>query len=103
MKTIDLTTESGIEKARTFLSTAALLNPGFALVKWALDKLFTTPEEQGKTVERLIEAGKKQGVDEMKIVMKDKGGLTIKVPNEGCEIDVHAGKNQTTVVHVKYK
>ncbi|MBD5368119.1 MAG: hypothetical protein HDR83_02485 [Bacteroides sp.] len=105
MKKFDLTTQAGVALAQNFLGTSLIGNGGplFIVGKYLLDKLFTTPEEQGKVVQNLIEKGKKEGVDEMEIELKDRGGLAFNAPIEGCNIDVHVGKDQKMRIKVKYK
>lgn len=103
MKKFDLTTSEGLSIAKSFLGKEILSHPLIVLGKMILDKLFSTPEEQGKVVRELIEKGKREGVDEMEIEMYDKGGLDIDAPIEGCKIQAHIGKNQKTRIHVKYK
>lgn len=73
------------------------------LGKYIVDKLFSSPEEQGKVARDLIIAGKKEGVDEMEIELSDNGGFDVNIPLDGVKIDVHIGKNQKTKIKVKYK
>ena len=105
MKKFDLTTQDGVALAQNFLGRSLIGNGGPLLMigKYLLDKLFTTPEEQGEVVQNLIEKGKQEGVDEMEIELKDRGGLSFNAPIEGCNIDVHVGKDQKTTIKVKYK
>ena len=39
----------------------------------------------------------------MEIELKDRGGLAFNAHIEGCNIDVHVGKDQKMRIKVKYK
>ncbi len=79
MKKFDLTTQSGLVLAQNFLGQTLITSPILILGKYIFDKLFSTPEEQGKVVRDLIEKGKKEDVDEMEIELIDKGGLNLNI------------------------
>ncbi len=68
-----------------------------------LDKIFSTPEEQGRIINDIIEKGRKEGVDEMEIEFHDKGGFNLNAPIDGCKVDVHIGKDQNVRLNVRYK
>lgn len=108
MHKFDLTTINGVKKAEEFFGLSlglglGLFNPTLVLGKWLIDKLFSTPEEESRAISQLIEKGRQDGVSEMEIIIKDKGGLNLNVPIEDCKIEAHAGKNQKTIIKVKYK
>lgn len=109
----DLTTPEGFGKVAEFLSNDKimkgfrLLFPGHALLlklgKTLMDKVFSTPEEMGKVVNDLIKEGKEQGVEEMEIKMKDKGGINLDgIVCDACNVNFHIGKDQEIIMNVKY-
>lgn len=111
----DLTTSEGLGKVSEFLSNKkvalglGMMFPIPSLLYYAgkamMDKIFTTPEEQKNVVADLIKEGKKQGVEEMEIIMKDRGGLDLgaNIPGDiPVDIKFHAGKDQEIVMKVKY-
>ncbi|MDE6338333.1 MAG: hypothetical protein K2K97_00920 [Muribaculaceae bacterium] len=105
MEKFDLTTKDGIIKVAKFLNGGRFLEffPLVNLAKILIERIFTKPEETGKVVQDIIEKGKKEGVDEMEIKIKDGSGVNLKVPVDGAEIKLGIGKDNETIIRVKYK
>ena len=111
----DLTTPEGFEKVAEFLSNDKIIK-GFQLLfpvhglllnlgKTLMDKFFSTPDEMGKVVKDIIKEGKERGVDEMEIIMKDRGGINLGGKFFGevkADVNFHCGKDQEIVMKVKY-
>ena len=103
MKNCDLTTSEGKQDALVAIGLE-LPKP---LIYYVLKSIFGSTnsnsiESQADQAEKLIEAGKKQGVDEMTITMDDLKGLKINTP-EDVSLNVEMGSHRKMTLHVKYK
>lgn len=97
-KTFDLTTKEGMDYINNVLMT-------YMVPLYAIRKIFgsaPSPEEQAKTAENLIVAGKKNGAKKMDIEISSEAGAHFTCPIEGVEISMGAGSNGNVKVHVEY-
>lgn len=97
-KTFDLTTKEGMDYINNVLMT-------YMVPLYAIRKIFgsaPSPEEQAKTAESLIVAGKKNGAKKMDIEISSEAGGHFSCPIEGVEISMGAGSNGNVKVHVEY-
>lgn len=102
MKNFNLTTQKGVMEAYNYAFSEYLdLIP--RSIKSPIERIFASPQEQQKLVEDIIKKGKEEGVDSIEIELKDKGGINLDMPIEGCEIKGNIGKNQEYRINVKYK
>lgn len=62
----------------------------------------TTLKRQEEAAKTLIEEGRKNGVDEMEIIINNFGGVKVDVPSD-VKIDVCVGNNDNMTLKVKYK
>ena len=60
-------------------------------------------EEQRETAIKIIQAGKKNDVDELEITMSEKAGLSLGSSVEGFPVEVVAGTSGKMTLKVKYK
>lgn len=93
----DLTTDQGVLKAIVLLGT-----PIPSILAFLRDFFNTDTSKQAEMVERLIRQGKKDGVDEMEIKLKKFAGISLNIP-EDVNIELKAGKDEETIIKVKYK
>jgi hypothetical protein len=123
----DLTTKKGVKDANTWASTAvevtiistvlstlsavtatsvaplALLAYGaYKVGKFALSS-DDANVKQAKAAEALIEAGRKNGVDEMTITIDHQSGVHLDNNMKGVSLKVGAGSNGKINLQVKYK
>jgi len=78
--------------------------PQFRLIKWVLNKLLPpSVEQQIKVLPDLLEAGKKNGVDEMEVEVDNKVGAYFKSPIEGVNIEAGVGSKNTMKLKIKYQ
>lgn len=104
MNKFDLTTNQGLDKALKFVGDNLIMfNPLVALGKSLIERIFHSPEEEGKMVASLIEKGKKAGVAEMEITVNKKNGLHFNVPIEDVDIKFMVGGDGEAKIKVKYK
>lgn len=102
MKKFDLTTKEGInDVVRNFIC----INPMFALGKYVIDKIFIESEDkQRELAEKIIIEGKKQGVDELEIKVKNFRGVNFNLPiDDNVKIESSLGANNEMKIKVKYK
>ena len=101
IKKYDLNTPEGIQQVKKVLW---LTSPVLAVGELFISKIFGNPtvDEQAKLAVELIKTGKKEGVDEMEISMKDKKGFELDVPIDGVEINTSLGGKGEMIVKVKY-
>lgn len=102
MKRFDLTTKEGINEV---FSSFICINPMFALGKYFIDKIFIESEDkQRELTEKIIIEGKKQGVDELEIKVKNFRGASLNLPLEdSAKIESQVGNNNEMIIKVKYK
>lgn len=103
MKKFDLTTKEGLNEI--VKSNFICINPLFALGKYVIDKIFIESEDkQRELAEKIIVEGKRQGVDELEIKVKNFSGASFNLPLEdSVKIESHIGINNEIVIKVKYK
>lgn len=100
---LDLTTKEGLDNANKALM---IINPILGIGVLGFRKLFASvpsAEEQKETAIKLIEEGKKNGVESMDIEISGEAGAHFSVPIEGVDISMGAGSKGNIHVHVKYK
>jgi len=98
----DLTTQAGLNAAMRVLEgrpDLAMLEYGYRLVKDFFSS--NDAEKQAEAARVLIEEGKKQGVDEMEIVLNNTKGFKLNIPLEGGKIDTLLGNDGK--IHLKVK
>lgn len=103
MKKFDLTTKEGLNEI--VKSNFICINPLFALGKYVIDKIFIESEDkQRELAEKIIIEGKKQGVDELEIKVKNFRGSEFNLPvDESVKIGLRLGANNEMIIKVKYK
>lgn len=97
-KTFDLTTKEGMDYINNVLMT-------YMVPLYAIRKIFgsaPSPEEQAKTAESLIVAGKKNGAKKMDIEISSEAGAIFTCPIKGVNISMGVGSKGKTKVHVEY-
>lgn len=99
MKRYDLTTKDGFKNAASIIAEP----PIFWLFRIIFERAVPSHEEQRKTAEELIKAGKENGVDEMEITISKGVEGKINVPMDDVKIDVGASIGDKVTVKVKYK
>lgn len=107
MEKFDLTTNDGLTNGRKYLEFGLMAaSPAYWVYKLAKSFLGSapTPEQQRKTAEDLIKAGRDNGVDEMEIEINKEAGIKLKSKLEkDCDIETFAGRNDAIKMKVKYK
>ena len=93
----DLTNKKGMLHA--YNQMYSIPKMAYELIK---DFLSTDTTKQAKTVEDIIRAGRGNHVDMMEIKLKKFWGGKINVP-EDINIDMKLGKDEETIIKVKYK
>jgi hypothetical protein len=113
--TFNLTTTDGWKKANKFLGSLglALLGPIVGTIPLLILeglKLFSpgiTAKKQADAAKEIIEAGRKNNVDEMEITMSSEAGAKLKVNAnyEGLPIDIEGrlGSEGKIIMKIKYK
>lgn len=103
MKKFDLTTKEGLNEV--FSSGLICMNPMFVLGKYLIDKIFIESEDkQRELAEKIIIKGKKQGVDELEIKVKNFRGASFNLPiDESVKIESRFGNDNEMTIKVKYK
>lgn len=103
MKKFDLTTKEGVSEV--FSSGLICINPMFALGKYFIDKFFIASEDkQRELAEKIIIEGKKQGVDELEIKVKNFRGASFNLPvDDSVKIESRFGADNKMTIKVKYK
>jgi len=73
--------------------------------KYVAEKIFSndTIKAQQEAAEKLIIAGKANGVDEMEITVNNTRGFKINIPVDGVKIDTAVGADEKMIIKVKYK
>lgn len=104
----DLTTSSGFEGAIGFLKNnyvdlLLLGNPLLLVGKKIIERFVSTPKQQTECAKKLIEAGRREGADEMEITLDRKAGFHVNVPEEVGKCEVHLGSDEKIHLKVKYK
>lgn len=107
MKKIDLTTKKGLLDASRFMGieSAPLLLAG-ELIQKLVKSIFDSDsvKKQGEVLDKLIEKGKKSGVKEMVIKIKNKKGFNFDMPTkDGVTINTLLGSDETMNIRVTYK
>lgn len=83
--------------------TIPIFDPVFDGLKQLFKSVFPTTKEQADCAEKLIKAGKENGVDEMEIILdKDIGGK-VKVPEKFGKTEAFLGSEGKVHIKVKYK
>lgn len=99
----DLTTKEGLNDVlkRNFIN----VNPIFMLVMYVSEKLFIESEDkQREMAKEIIAEGKKQGVDELEIKVKNFRGGKLNFPvDKDIKIETHLGQENKMIIKVKYK
>ncbi len=114
MKKFDLTTLVGINLANNYVQgiiydpkTPETMIPSFyELLKLLLGGLFGNKEqkEQSEAIEKLIEAGKREGVDEMEVTIRTTKGLKLNIPEaEEIKVDTTLGSDEKIKLRIRYK
>lgn len=103
MEKFDLTTKEGKEKAKKFAMAQLAIFP--PVLYFVFERIFNSDsiEKQAEAVEKIIEAGKKNGTDELEIKMKNTKGFKLNVPLEVVKIDTGIGSDEEMTLRVKYK
>lgn len=87
----------GTESAPLFLAGELIQK----LVKSIFDS--DSVKKQGEVLDKLIEKGKKSGVKEMNIKIKNKKGINFNMPIEdGVKIETLLGSDETMNIHVTF-
>jgi hypothetical protein len=99
----DLTTKDGFSKATQFFDKY-----GWAIVPipWLLKKTFSpeiSTEKQVEAAEKLIKAGKNEGVKEMHLKVSHDAGVKLGTNVEGVPLKIKIGNNGSMDVKVVYK
>lgn len=106
MEKFDLTTKEGREEAKKFaMALLPYVSPVLAVGYFVFERIFNSDsiEKQAEAAEKIIEAGKKNGTDELEIKMKNTKGFKINVPLEDVKIDTVIGDDEEMTLRVKYK
>lgn len=102
-KMYDLTDKKTLSKTiDNLVATHPLLNIGKTLI----DKVFSkdTIEVQNITAKELIEEGRRNGVDEMEIIIDNSRGMKFDVPlEEGERINTMVGADEKLHIKIKFK
>ena len=102
---IDLTTKEGISKTLSLVAFTSI--PLLYLAIKLYDKIKISQQEelkiQQQAVEKLIEQGHEQGVDNMQIKINHIKGFKLNLPADKFQIDTTMGEDKSMTLNVKYK
>ena len=103
MRTFDLTTQVGRNIAKDYVSSYLRYGIYGILYKIAKD-IFDSDsvKKQSEAIEKLIVAGRKEGVDEMEIKIENSKGLKLKI-SEDIKVDTILGSDEKIKLRIKYK
>lgn len=109
MSNFDLTEKNGLNKAINYIKCNKFLSIYFLPYTLAYDgfnKLLSSSDkniDQAKTVEQLIEKGKKNGVKKMTITLESSAGFNVEAPIEGVSIKASLGSKGKMTLEIEYK
>ena len=103
MTEYDLTTESGLDKAKKLIKEFLKSNP-IVMVYELLDDCLNgnNPEKQSKAVSEIIKAAAASDVEEIKITLENLKGIKILIPIDDAKADAHVGVDGKLHLHVKF-
>ncbi len=103
MEKFDLTNSKEFNQlVNTFLTSSPLLS----LAKYVVDKTVDKSkrwETQRELAIQLLKEGKDKGIDEMEIIIDNKGGAGVDIPIDGVNINAHVGTDEKMHIKAKYK
>lgn len=102
---IDLTTKEGISKTLSLVAFTSIQLLHLAIKLY--DKIKISQQEelkiQQQAVEKLIEQGHEQGVDNMQIKINHTKGFKLNLPTDKFKIETIMGEDKSITLNVKYK
>ena len=103
MRTFNLTTQNGKDDAKKYLESCFRYTIPGILYKIAKDIFDSdSSKKQSEAIEKLIVAGRKEGVDEMEITIDNTKGFKIQTP-EDIKVETILGSDEKIKLRIKYK